>query len=48
MREGSPAAAHGALSERHPVIEDVLNLSALTGARLGMASDPLTTKERGR
>jgi hypothetical protein len=38
------ATARGALSERRPVVEDVLNLSALTSARSGTADDPLTTK----
>jgi hypothetical protein len=40
------AAAHGTLSERHPVARDVFNLSALMGARPGTAGDTLTTKER--
>jgi hypothetical protein len=39
------AAASGTLSERHPIVRDVLNFSALTGARSGTAGDPLTTKE---
>jgi hypothetical protein len=50
MRDGSPAtaalaAARGTLSERRPVVADVLNFSALTSARAGTAGNPLTTKE---
>jgi hypothetical protein len=50
MRDGSPAtaalaAARGTLSERRPVVTDVLNFSALTSARAGTAGNPLTTKE---
>jgi hypothetical protein len=40
------ATARGTLSERCPIVADVLNFSALTGARSGTADDPLTTKER--
>jgi hypothetical protein len=52
-RDGSPtaaalAAAHDTLSERRPVVADVLDFGALTGARSGTASDPLTMKERER
>jgi hypothetical protein len=39
-------ATRGALSEHRPVVEDVLNLIALMGARSGTVDDPLTTKER--
>jgi hypothetical protein len=47
VRDGSPAtatltAARGALSERHPVIRDVLNFSAFAGARSGTVGDALT------
>jgi hypothetical protein len=45
-RDGSPDAARGTLSERRPVVVDVLNLSALTGDRAGMAGDPCHQKER--
>jgi hypothetical protein len=41
------AAACGALSERRPVANDVLNLSTLTGARSGTADDALTAKKGG-
>jgi hypothetical protein len=47
-RDSSPAAARDTLSERFPVVADVLNLSALTRVRSGTAGDPLTTKERER
>jgi hypothetical protein len=52
-RDGSPAAAtlaaaRGALSERRPIANDVLNLSALTGARSRTAGDDLTMKGRQR
>jgi hypothetical protein len=51
--DGSPVAAalataRGALSECRPVANDVLNLSALTGARSGTAGDALTMKGRER
>jgi hypothetical protein len=38
------ATARNTLSERCPVIEDVLNFSALKEARAGTAGDPRTTK----
>jgi hypothetical protein len=41
-------AAHGALFERCRVTSDVLSLSALMGARAGMAGDTLTMKKKGR
>jgi hypothetical protein len=48
--DGSRAAAvlavvRGALSERHLVIADVPNLSALAGARAGTVGVTLSTKE---
>jgi hypothetical protein len=39
------AAVRGTLSERRPVIADVLNLSALIGARAETVGVTLTTKE---
>jgi hypothetical protein len=50
-RDGSPATATlaavcGALFEWRPVVSDVLNLSALVGARVGTVGDALTTQER--
>jgi hypothetical protein len=52
-RDGSPtavalAAGHDTLSERRPVIADVLNLSGLTSVRAGTVDDPLSIKESGR
>jgi hypothetical protein len=49
VRDSSPAAAtltaaRGALSERRPVIKDVLSFSAFTGVRSGTADDTLTTE----
>jgi hypothetical protein len=49
-RDGSPTAATlavacGTLSKCRPVVADVLNLSALTGARARMVGVPLSTKE---
>jgi hypothetical protein len=49
VRDGSPAAAtltnaRDALTKRRPVTKDVLNLSALTGARSGTSGDALTMK----
>jgi hypothetical protein len=41
------AAARGTLSERRPVVKDVLSFSALIGARSGTAGDALTKKQRG-
>jgi hypothetical protein len=48
--DGSPAstalaAVHDTLSERRPVVANVVNLSALTGARAGAVGVTLTTKE---
>jgi hypothetical protein len=53
MLDGSPAiaalaAGRGTLSEHRPAIAEVLNLSALIGAKAGMVNDSLSTKERGR
>jgi hypothetical protein len=53
VRDGSPtaatlAAASGAPSERRLVANDVLHLSALTGARSRIAGDALTMKGRER
>jgi hypothetical protein len=50
MRYNSPATAtlavvRGALSEHRLAVADVLNLSALTGARAGMVGVTLSTKE---
>jgi hypothetical protein len=52
-RDGSPvattlAAARSTLSERRPVVTDILKLSALTGARSRTAGDPLRIKLRER
>jgi hypothetical protein len=46
MHDSSPAAdvlavGRGTLSERRPIVADVLNLSTLAGARAGTVGDPL-------
>jgi hypothetical protein len=49
-RDGSPAAAAltvacGTLSERRPIVVDVLNLSALTGVRAGRPTTSCQLKQ---
>jgi hypothetical protein len=48
--DGSPTAVElatvrGTLSERLPIVADILNLSALTGTRAGTVGVTLATKE---
>jgi hypothetical protein len=41
-------AARGVLFEWRPITSNVVNLSALTGARAGMAGDALMTRKKSR